>query len=231
MMNDKKRLMDIINLIDYGKNVIDVGTDHGLVPLYLAKNNISSNILATDISAPSLKKLEDQLDDDLSKIIKTKVTDGFKGIEKEDNQIAIIAGMGGNTIVDIIDASIEFAQNLDYMILESNIATEKLRLFLYNNNFEIMRDFLSFENGKYYDILKVKYGNKKEMKISDIYYGFENIENKSQLLVKKLLIDCKKNQIFRENIIKNSKNNDGLEKINERLEAIDEVYERWKLEN
>ena len=230
-MNDKKRLMDIINLIDYGKNVIDVGTDHGLVPLYLAKNNISSNILATDISAPSLKKLEDQLDDDLSKIIKTKVTDGFKGIEKEDNQIAIIAGMGGNTIVDIIDANIEFAQNLDYMILESNIATEKLRLFLYNNNFEIMRDFLSFENGKYYDILKVKYGNKKEMKISDIYYGFENIENKSQLLVEKLLIDRKKNQIFRENIIKNSKNNDGLEKINERLEAIDEVYERWKLEN
>ncbi|WP_044566105.1 tRNA (adenine(22)-N(1))-methyltransferase [Anaerococcus provencensis] len=230
-MNDKKRLMDIIKLIDYGKSVIDVGTDHGLVPLYLAKNNISSNILATDISAPSLKKLEDQLDDDLSKIIKTKVTDGFKGIEKEDNQIAIIAGMGGNTIVDIIDANIEFAQNLDYMILESNIATEKLRLFLYNNNFEIMRDFLSFENGKYYDILKVKYGNKKEMKISDIYYGFENIENKSQLLVEKLLIDRKKNQIFRENIIKNSKNNDGLEKIDERLEAIDEVYERWKLEN
>ena len=230
-MNDKKRLMDIINLIDYGKNVIDVGTDHGLVPLYLAKNNISSNILATDISAPSLKKLEDQLDNDLSKVIKTKVTDGFKGIEREDNQLAIIAGMGGNTIVDIIDASIDFAKNLDYMILESNIATEKLRIFLYNHNFEIMRDFLSFENGKYYDILQVKYGNRKEMKISDIYYGFENIENKNQLLKEKLLIDRKKNQIFRENIISNSKNKDGLNKINERLEAIHEVYERWKLEN
>ena len=230
-MNDKKRLMDIINLIDYGKNVIDIGTDHGLVPLYLAKNNISSNILATDISAPSLKKLEDQLDSKLSKVIKTKVTDGFKGIEREDNQIAIIAGMGGNTIVDIIGDRIEFAQHLDYMILESNIASERLRLFLYENNFELMRDFLSFENGKYYDILQVKYGNKKKMKISDIYYGFENIENKSQLLVEKLLIDRKKNQIFRENIIKNSKNNDGLEKINERLKAIDEVYERWKLEN
>ena len=47
-MNDKKRLMDIINLIDYGKNVIDVGTDHGLVPLYLAKNNISKDIIAME---------------------------------------------------------------------------------------------------------------------------------------------------------------------------------------
>ena len=230
-MNDKKRLMEIINIIDSGKNVIDVGTDHGLVPLYLAKNNISSNIWATDISAPSLKKLEDQLDSKLSKIIKTKVTDGFKGIEKEDNQIAIIAGMGGNTIVEIIQSSMQFAQNLDYMILESNIASEKLRLFLYENNFDLMRDFLSFENEKYYDILQVKYGNRKEMKISDMYYGFENIENRNHLLEEKLVIDRKKNLIFRENIIKNSKNNDGLEKINERLKAIDEVYERWKLEN
>lgn len=82
-MNDKKRLMEIINIIDSGKNVIDVGTDHGLVPLYLAKNEISNDILATDISAPSLKKLEEKLDENLSKTIKTKVTDGFKDIEKK----------------------------------------------------------------------------------------------------------------------------------------------------
>ena len=54
-MNNKKRLIEIINIIDSGKNVIDVGTDHGLVPLYLAKNEISNDILATDISAPSPK--------------------------------------------------------------------------------------------------------------------------------------------------------------------------------
>ena len=227
-MNDKKRLMDIINLIDYGKYVIDVGTDHGLVPLYLAENKISSNILATDISAACLKKLEDQLDDNLSKIIRTKVTDGFYTLEKQKNQIAVIAGMGGNTIVDIISSNMDFSKNLDYMILESNIATEKLRFFLYDNNFEIMRDFLSFENDKYYDILKVKYGNKKKMMLSDMYYGFENIEKRNPLLEKKLAMDKKKNMVFRENIIENSKNNDGLAKIDERLKAINEVYRRWK---
>ncbi|MDU5535891.1 MAG: SAM-dependent methyltransferase, partial [Anaerococcus sp.] len=50
-MNDKKRLMEIVNIIDNDKSVIDIGTDHGLVPLYLAKNEISNDILATDISA------------------------------------------------------------------------------------------------------------------------------------------------------------------------------------
>ena len=179
-MNNKKRLIEIINIIDSGKNVIDVGTDHGLVPLYLAKNEISNDILATDISAPSLKKLEEKLDENLSKTIKTKVTDGFKDIEKKDNQVAIIAGMGGNTIIEIIDQSLEFAKNLDYMVLESNIATERLRGYLNKNSFEITRDFLTYEHGKYYDILKAKYGKKQNLTIIDIYYGHENIINKSQ---------------------------------------------------
>ena len=227
-MNDKKRLMEIVNIIDSGKSVIDVGTDHGLVPLYLAKNEISKDILATDISAPSLQKLEDKLDDDLRKIIKTRVTDGFKGIEKKENQVAIIAGMGGNTIIDIIDASIDFVKNLDYMVLASNIATEKLRAYLNRNNFEITRDFLTFEHGKCYDILKVGYGKAQELSLGDLYYGYENIQNKSRLLEEKLAIDYKKNLSFKEDIIKKSANNDGLQKINERLKAIDEVYKRWK---
>lgn len=227
-MNDKKRLMEIVNIIDRGKNVIDVGTDHGLVPLYLAKNGISKDILATDISSPSLKKLEDKLDDDLRKIIKTKVTDGFKGIDKKENQVAIIAGMGGNTIIDIIDDSLDFVKNLDYMVLASNIATEKLRSYLNKNNFKITRDFLTFEHGKYYDILKVSYGKAQDLSLADLYYGYENIDKRSKLLEEKLSIDYRKNLSFKEDIIKKSANNDGLEKINERLQAIDEVYKRWK---
>lgn len=230
-MNDKKRLMDIINIIDPGKRVIDVGTDHGLVPLYLAKNELCDDILGTDISASSLKKLEDELDDSLKKVIKTKVTDGFNGIEKKDKQIAVIAGMGANTIIDIINNSLDFAKNLDYMILESNIATERLRKFLINNNFEIHRDFLTYENNKYYDILKVSYGYPNELTLSEIYYGFENIKKHSDVLRSKLEKDYEKNSKFRDDIVKNSKNQSGLEKIDERLAAIDEVYEIWKLKN
>ena len=227
-MNDKKRLMDIINIIDRGKKVVDVGTDHGLVPLYLAKNNISDEILATDISAPSLKKLEDRIDESLSKIIKTKLTNGFKGLESKNNQIAIIAGMGGNTIMNIIDDSLDFAKNLDYIIIASNIATEALRKYLNEANFFIERDFLSYENKKYYDILKVSYGRKQTLSLGEAYYGWENIKTKNPFLVEKLEIDKKKNLKFRDDIINHASDKIGLVKIDERLEAIDEVYNIWK---
>ena len=230
-MNDKKRLMDIINLIDKGKNVIDIGTDHGLVPLYLAKNGISEDILATDISEKSLEKLKLALDEETKKIIRTKVTDGFKNIKKAHNQIAIIAGMGANTIMDIIKASMNFARNLDYMILASNINTEKLRIFLSENDFIIINDFLSFENDKYYDIIKTSYKKGKKLSLAETYYGKDDIKNKSKLLEEKLEIDYKKNMAFKKDILEKSQDKNALLRIDERLKAIEEVENIWKLDS
>lgn len=230
-MEDKKRLLDIISLIDKNKKVIDIGTDHGLVPLYLAKNGISENILATDISEKSLDKLRMRLDDNLRRIITTKVTDGFVGIEKQDKQVAIIAGMGANTIIDIIEKSLDFAKNLDYLVLASNVNTEKLRTYLVDNNFEIIKDFLSYENNKYYDILKVRFGNAKKLTLAETYYGKDDIDTKAALLVEKLAIDYKKNQEFRKDILNKSNDLKSLSRIDEKLKAIEEMRNIWKLEN
>ena len=230
-MEDKKRLLDIINILDSNKKIIDVGTDHGLVPLYLAKNKISTDITATDISAPSLQKLVDRLDDDLRKIIKTRVTDGFKGLEREDDQVAIIAGMGANTIIEIIEESLDFAKNLDYMVLASNINTYELRHFLNDHGFYIEKDFLSYENRKYYDILKVYYGKKQNLSFEEYYYGKTDIENKTSLLREKLAIDKGKNQGFLKEIKEKSQDDKAIKKITDRLKAIEKVEERCKFEN
>lgn len=230
-MEDKKRLLDIINLIDKNKKVIDIGTDHGLVPLYLAKNGISKEILATDISEKSLDKLRSALTPELETKISTKVTDGFKGIAEDENQVAVIAGMGANTIIDIIDQSLDFAHNLDYMILASNINTEKLRVYLIDNGFEIINDFLTYDNGKYYDIIKAKFGNGKNFSIGEIYYGKDDIVDKSNLLKEKLDIDYKKNIAFKKAILENSKDRKSLDRIEEKLRAIEEIRKQWKLEN
>lgn len=230
-MEDKKRLLDIIGLIDKNKKVIDIGTDHGLVPLYLAKNGISKEILATDISEKSLDKLRSALTPELENKISTKVTDGFKGIVEDENQVAVIAGMGANTIIDIIDQSLDFAHNLDYMILASNINTEKLRVYLIDNGFEIINDFLTYDNGKYYDIIKAKFGNGENLSIGEIYYGKDNIVNKSEILKEKLDIDYKKNTAFKKAILEKSKDRKSLDRIEEKLHAIEEIRKQWKLEN
>ena len=172
-----------------------------------------------------------RLDDNLRRIITTKVTDGFVGIEKQDKQVAIIAGMGANTIIDIIEKSLDFAKSLDYLVLASNVNTEKLRTYLVDNNFEIIKDFLSYENNKYYDILKVRFGNAKKLTLAETYYGKDDINTKAALLVEKLAIDYKKNQEFRKDILNKSNDLKSLSRIDEKLKAIEEIRNIWKLEN
>ena len=222
-MKITKRLENIANLVEKGKSVIDIGTDHGLVPLYLAKNKISKDIIATDISAKSLKKLEDKLDKNLENIIKTEVCDGLDGIDIKENQIAIIAGMGAITIIDILSKDIDKVRNFDYVICEGNIGNEKLRKFLNENNFIIDRDFLIKDGRKHYDIIRFKNGKDRRLSLGEIYFGKFIYSENNPLLMKRIEQIYNKNLKFKENIEKYSKDKEGLGLINERLEAIREV--------
>lgn len=222
-MRITKRLKEIVNLMDKGKKVIDIGTDHGLVPLYLAKTGKSKDILATDISKPSLKKLEDELDDELRKVIKTKVCDGLEEVSVKENQVAVIAGMGAVSIIEILKKDLDKVRKLDYVICEGNIGNEKLRKFLNENNFYIDRDFLIKDGRKHYDIIKFKNGQDRPLKLSEIYFGKFIYEDDNPLLKKRLAQIEKKNLRFKENIEKNSINKEGLDLIEERLRAIKEV--------
>ena len=222
-MKITKRLEKIANLVEEGKSVIDIGTDHGLVPLYLAKNDISKDILATDISKKSLQKLEDKLDENLKKIIRTKVCDGLDKLEVKENQIAIIAGMGAVTIIEILNKNIEKVRKLDYVISEGNIGNEKLRKFLNENNFYIDKDFLIKDGRKHYDIIRFKNGKDRKLSLGEIYFGKFIYQDFNPLLKKRLDQIYRKNLKFKENIEKFSENKEGLDLIEERIKAIEEV--------
>ena len=53
-----QRLTAIANLVDYGK-VADVGCDHGKLGYYLVSTDRASEVIATDISKPSLDKAKE----------------------------------------------------------------------------------------------------------------------------------------------------------------------------
>ena len=222
-MKITKRLEKIANLVEEGKSVIDIGTDHGLVPLYLAKNEISKDILATDISKKSLQKLEDKIDENLKKIIKTQVCDGLDNVKVKENQIAIIAGMGAVTIIEILNKNIEKVSRLDYVICEGNIGNEKLRKFLNENNFYIDKDFLIKDGRKHYDIIRFKNGKDRKISLGEIYFGKFIYQDFNPLLMKRIDQIYKKNLKFKESIEKFSENKEGLDLIEERLKAIEEV--------
>ena len=131
--------------------------------------------------------------------------------------------MGAVTIIEIISNNIEKIRKLDYVICEGNIGNEKLRKFLNENNFFIDEDFLIKDGRKHYDIIKFKNGKDRKLSLGEIYFGKFIYQDFNPLLKRRLEQIYKKNIKFKENIEKFSVNKQGLDLIEERLQAIEEV--------
>lgn len=144
-----KRLLEIAKLVTT-ESVIDVGCDHGYLDIYLTKAGI--RCLATDISEPSLNKAILNFKKN-NLVIDTKLTDGLNGIDIKNTDTIIISGMGTDTIIKILNKSIDCD-----LIIASNNHLEKLRRYVVSLGYYIDCEKFVMENNKPYIIIKFKKG-------------------------------------------------------------------------
>jgi len=170
-MELSKRLNWIIEKLDKVEIIMDVGTDHGYIPIYLVKNDIAKKVIASDINKEPLKKakINASLDGVLDKI-DLRLGGGLFPLNNKEANAVIIAGMGGNLIRDILENDLNKVKNLDYLILQPAQNPEVLRKYLYNNNYEILEEDICLDENKYYEIFKVKYKSGDYILLEDIFY-------------------------------------------------------------
>jgi tRNA (adenine22-N1)-methyltransferase len=170
-MELSKRLNWIIEKLDKVEVIMDVGTDHGYIPIYLIKNNIAKKVIASDINKEPLKKakINASLDGVLDKV-DLRLGGGLSPLKNNEAEAVIIAGMGGNLIRDILENDLNKVKNLDYLILQPAQNPEVLRKYLYKSNYEILDEDICLDENKYYEIFKVKYKIGDYISLEDIFY-------------------------------------------------------------
>ncbi len=164
-----KRLKALADLVPSNSSVIDIGTDHAYLPIYLYENNITKDIIASDISEKVLQSSLDNLkkynlDNDISLI----QSDGFKNIALKYD-VAVIAGMGIYTIKKILNAS----NRSDILIIQSNNDHYELRKYLNELGYKIDKEIVVYDNKKYYDIIRFRKGEEKLTK-EELLFGKSN---------------------------------------------------------
>lgn len=150
MLSISKRLKTIASLVTPQKKVIDIGTDHAYLPIYLYLNNITKNITASDISPQVLEiSLNNLQKYNLEKKINLIKSDGFRNVD-EIFDIAVITGMGTYTIINILNT-----KNIpDTLIIQSNNDYYLLRKHLNYLGYKIEKEIALYENKHYYIIIK-----------------------------------------------------------------------------
>lgn len=219
------RLTAIANMIPKNSIVADIGTDHGHLPIFLIKNNISKKVIGSDISKGSLDKIIEYVDGfGLGDKIDTRLGDGLEIIKPYEVDTVVIAGMGGLLIRDILEKDKKITNSVINFILQPMVASKELREYLINNNFDIIKEDLVKEENKYYEIIFAKKG--KSFVEKDIHYEISTLLIKEKHVLLKEFIEYKLSST--EGIIKELENIDtdkSKERYNELINIINEYKE------
>ena len=170
---------ETLNLAEEDDIVADVGADHGYLSAMLAKSNKFRKVIATDISAPSLKKTT-VLAESLNLSIETRVGDGLT--VAPDATLACICGMGGYEIIKILET---YPQTTKFVFQPVQNPTE-LRAYLLKNKFNIVKDYVLVDKGKTYFVITVAGKGKNKYSKLDKLFGKGNMLNKTPDFVQHL---------------------------------------------
>lgn len=153
MIHLSPRLQAVAALVPPGARVIDVGTDHAMIPVWLVQAGICRFVLATDIRPGPLENAAALVEKtDTGACVGLKLTDGLAGIEPDGWDTVILAGMGGETMVSILSAA-PWVREQARLILGPQSKRAVLRRYLIGNGWRIERELLVEDAGHIYPIL------------------------------------------------------------------------------
>ena len=172
MISVSKRLAAIASLVPLNSRVIDVGCDHALLDIYLEKEK-DIKCIASDINENVIKIAKKNKEKYHSNITIIQ-SDGLDKINIENQSTCIIAGMGTNTIIKILNN--QKINNINNFIIQTNNDYKLLRETMMKKNYHIVDEIVFLDKNIWYIIIKFKKG----------FHKYSNIELElGPILIKK----------------------------------------------
>ena len=150
--------MAVAALVPKNAHVIDVGTDHAMLPVYLAQTGGAEHIWASDLREGPLRSASRLVEEmGTGDRVGLRLTDGLQGFTRTDGDTVVIAGMGGETMVSILSGA-EWIRDNVLLILEPQSKQAVLRRWLTDSGFCIQSERLVQDAGRIYPIMTATAG-------------------------------------------------------------------------
>ena len=168
MIKLSKRLDAILQMVPKG-TAADIGADHGKLMIALFEQGIISHGYAVENKIGPYNRLVKALTDaHLIDDIIPLLSDGIKDLPSSIHTV-IIAGMGGDNIIDILKKYPAKTKQIETLIVDAHTAVPKLREFVSKLGFAIAEENIIEEDGVFYEIIKF-------IRAEMAFYGENDIE-------------------------------------------------------
>lgn len=168
----KPRLNEICQLIDNADYVVDIGSDHAFLSIELIEQSRAKFVSNIEINqAPLDNGHKNVCAKNLEKQINFFLNDGLLNLNLNKRiDYLCISGMGSDNIIQIILNN--KSNEVNKYILQANTDVSKLRYFLLNNGFTIIKEIIVVENKHYYEIIEcIKNNDKSNWSNRDYFIG------------------------------------------------------------
>lgn len=166
------RLHKLASLVPDGARLVDVGTDHGFVPVKLLLEDRITSAIASDIGAAPLDHARRTAEKyDVMSRMEFRLCDGLSAIARDEVDTVVIAGMGGDNIASILSAAPWTRDNV-LLLLQPMSKAEVLRRFLPENGYTVISEDLVADKGVIYPILTVQGGDMPPATEAQVWGGF-----------------------------------------------------------
>lgn len=159
------RLRTIMAQIPAGARLADIGTDHALIPAALLRRGIIQTAIASDIRQGPLDSAARTAQQfGLDGQISLRLGAGMRTVRPEEADTIVIAGMGGETIAQILEDDIWALDGIHLLLLQPMTAQPFLRKYLAAHGGTIEKESLCREGKRMYTVLTVRGGGRAEEK-------------------------------------------------------------------
>lgn len=164
------RLRLIAGWVPEGACLADVGTDHGYLPTWLRLRGTIRGAVASDLRAGPLERAKATGRLYGTDRIEYRLCSGLDDIRPTEVDTVVIAGMGGETIVSILNSAPWTADGQHTLLLQPQTHEELVRQFLADHGFAITREALVRDRGTLYTVMEAKAGQ-MELPPSQLWGG------------------------------------------------------------
>lgn len=183
MLKISERLATVAGLIPKGAHLVDVGTDHGYVPIWLLQKNHIASAIAMDVNKGPLARARENRDKyGFSDVMDLRLSNGLEKLKPGEGDSVLIAGMGGPLMIRIIEEGRKNATSIQTWVLQPQSEIPSVRRYLHEHDFKIIEEIMLKDDGKYYMAMKAVPGHEESWNELEYLFGKDLLLNQHPIL-------------------------------------------------
>lgn len=153
------RLEAVLELLSPCRMLVDVGTDHGLIPISAVARGIAQRAIASDLRDAPLRSARPRIDSaGLGGRVMMLRANGLSALASDSVDAVVMAGMSGELMVRLCDAAPQVLEGASQLVLQPNSDALAVRTWALLRGWHLTDERMLIARGQFFAVCAFQRG-------------------------------------------------------------------------